>query len=183
LHPVASGVYPFNKLSYFTSSRVIDGLQQNTSDRSWETSIHYYHELKCIESILNQLCSSSLLPALMVDMAYIGTTTLFALISLRDELSIPLLILNATLLLDSVIVHIVVYGKAGTVNQVSVDFLEMLKHSSSVQKNGRLRRKARCCTQLKVRVGNSGNFIEVLTPMIITMFTIEQAISLVLLSK
>jgi hypothetical protein len=119
----------------------------------------------------------------MVDMACIGTTTLFALISLRDELSIPILILNATLLLDSVIVHMVVYGKAGTVNQVSVDFLETLKHSSSVQKSRLLRRKARCCTPLKVRVGNSGNFIEKLTPMVITMFTIEQAISLVLLSK
>jgi hypothetical protein len=119
----------------------------------------------------------------MVDMAYIGTTTLFALISLRDELSITLLILNATLLLDSVVIHMVVYGGAGKVNQLSLDFLEMLKHSSSVQKNGRLRRKARCCTPLKVRVGNSGNFIEMLTPMIMTMFTIEQAISLVLLSK
>jgi hypothetical protein len=161
----------------------VDGVQQNTSFRSWETSMDDYQELKCIEAILNHLCSSSLFPIVMLDMAYVSTTTLFALISLREQLSLPLLVINATLLLDTLIIHIVVYGEAGKVNQVSVDFLEILKHSSSIQNNGRLRRKARSLTPLKIRIGNSGNFIEVLTPMIVTMFTIEQAISLVLLSK
>jgi hypothetical protein len=120
---------------------------------------------------------------MILDVAYLCTTTLFALISLRNELSIPLLVLNCTLLLDSVVVQNVVYGVAGKLNQDSLEFLATLNHCSLVQKNPNLRRTARCCVPLKIRVGNSGNFVEILTPMAITMFTIEQAISLVLLSK
>jgi hypothetical protein len=146
-------------------------------------NIQLYQELKCIEALHNDLSSGALFPIVILDMAYLGTTTLFALISLRDELSIPLLVLNCTLLMDTVIIHNVVYGESGKLNQSSLTFLATLRHSSSIQKNPYLKRKARCCTALKIRVGSSGNYIEMLTPMTITMFTIEQAISLVLLSK
>jgi hypothetical protein len=63
-------------------------------------------------------------------------------------------------LLDSLVIHDVVYGKAGNVNKVSESILAMLKVSKSVHRDPILRRKARACIALTTRVGNSGNYIE-----------------------
>jgi hypothetical protein len=146
-------------------------------------TIGLYQELKLIEALLNSLNAGAMFPILILDMAYLCTTTLFAMISLNGSLSAPLILLNIILLSDSLVIHFVVYGEAGNVNQVSERIRETLKHSVAVQKDKKLRRKARACNSLKIHVGRSGNYIEKLTPMTITMFSLEQAISLVLLSK
>jgi hypothetical protein len=145
--------------------------------------IHDYLHLKIIEALLNDLNAGALFPILILDIAYIGTTSQFALISLHSELSSTLLFLNCIMFLDSVMIQNAVYGEAGNVNHVSETILSVLKFSKFLRQDLVLRRKARAFTQLKVRVGKSGNFIEKLTPITMTLFSLEQAISLVLLSK
>jgi hypothetical protein len=61
-------------------------------------------------------------------------------------------------LLDSLVIHDVVYGKAGNVNKVSESIHQ--KVSKSVHRDPILRRKARACIALKTRAGNSRNYIE-----------------------
>jgi hypothetical protein len=110
--------------------------------------------------LVNVLNAGELFPILILDIAYIGTTSQFALISLYLEPSSTLIFFNCILLLDSLVIHDVVYGKAGNVNKVSESILAMLKASKSVHQDPILRRKARACIALKIRVGNSGTYIE-----------------------
>jgi hypothetical protein len=74
-----------------------------------------------------------------------------------------------------------IYAVGAEVNQASVLILSTWGQIKEVQQDRYLRRMWKSFGPIKIKIGNSGNFLEKTTPLILFQMTMEQVTSLLLM--
>lgn len=118
----------------------------------------------------------------MFDMLAFGILSIYSVVVLHASLSTEILITVCITAFDTTIMaQMMMYQTAGDVNHMAKKLKLYWTQSHEIQKGKYLRRMVKSCNEVKLMVGNSGNYMERTTPLIVTQMTMEQAVSLILM--
>ncbi|OXA47219.1 hypothetical protein Fcan01_18042 [Folsomia candida] len=122
-------------------------------------------------------------PLFVTDFTFCGITCVYAVIAQYAKLSLPALSIAVLFGWNcTVMTSFIIYKAGSNLYELSQDILDGWRNRSSMLRNRTLRRMKASCNVLKVRLGNSGNFLDKMTPLVIFQFVMDHVASLLLMS-
>lgn len=141
-----------------------------------------YRELQLITQMYNNTNATAIIPIIFFTMIFLGTMSIFVCVALHSVLSTAVLLMTAMIAFDcAILAQIFMYQAAGDVNHVAHAVTSNWQSNPVVQRDKLLVRMMRSLNVIRLKIGSSGNYLERMTPLIITQITMEQATSLILM--
>lgn len=144
--------------------------------------VRFYRELQILSVYYNKLITG-VLPVLMMSVLSLAIMGIYSCIALNRIIPGPLLLFWVTLVFEAtVFVHAATYTFLGLVFDNTKALLWTWKKALG-SKNKYVRKVLTSFTPIKIKFGGSGNFMESKTSLRFNKFSVEQAVSLVLMRK
>ncbi len=145
---------------------------------NWRTCV-MYREIEVMSTEYRRLYSCHMTVVFLLAVMCAQTITLYACLKFGLELPVPMLLFFVLCSVNSATVLIYMYTNLATVYSASTEVLETLRRAHK-RNDAWFRRYLKSCKIVKVYIGRL-NFVEPLTPLNLEQFSVEQALSLMLL--
>lgn len=147
-----------------------------------ESSLVFYRELQILSIYYNELITG-ILPVLMISVLALVVVGIYSCIALNRVIPGPLLLFWITLVFEgSVFVQFATYTFLGLVFDNTKILLGDWKWGLE-PRDRYVRKVLASLTPIKIKFGGSGNYMESKTSLRFNKFSVEQAVSLVLMQK
>lgn len=146
-------------------------------------SISAYGKIRAFAGVFNDINRGEGVPLMILDSIGLGVCTVYSVIALHSKLPLAVLLFSFLLAVDTLwIINFYIIGAGAEVHELSSNLKTLIQKIAKEKRDKVIMRKAKACSIMKVYLGQSGNFLELLTPLNLFQFMIDQVTSLLLLN-